>query len=153
VDVVRPTTRDAGPDGLVHVGRDISGLHACDQAASAAAVLDGFAVPAPDRTVDLVAGGNLVEVERRSVALALAVGMIERPPPGIAALRVVGHLTAADPAVTAPGRSVGLLDGGTLWVVGSADVARANSSLVTTVTPQQWDAYRRGPADLSALRP
>jgi hypothetical protein len=28
LDVVRPTTRGAGPDGLVHVGVDITGLHA-----------------------------------------------------------------------------------------------------------------------------
>lgn len=153
VDVVRPTTRGAGPDSLTHVGVDVTGLHACDRLDAAETLLNGFAVPAPDRTVDLVVDGKLVEVERRSVALALAAGFDDDPPAAITALPVVAHLRAGAPAVSAPGRSVGLLDGGTLWSVGSADVARANGSTVTTVSAARWDAYARGSADLAALRP
>jgi len=153
LDVVRPTTRGAGPDSLMHAGVDITGLHACDQPGPAQLLLNGFAVPAPDRTVDLVVNGKLVEVERRSVALALAVGMDDDPPASITALPVVAHLRAGAPAFAAPGRPVGvLLDGGTLWPIGTADVAQANSSPVTTVPVERWDAYPRG-VDLAALRP
>lgn len=153
VDVVRPTARGAGPDGLMHVGADITGLHACDQPGQARLLLNGFAVPAPDRTVDLVVDGKLVEVERRSVALALAVGLDDDPPASITALPVVAHLKAGAPALSAPGRPVGvLLDDGELWPIGTADVAQADSSPVTTVPVQRWDAYPRG-SDLAALRP
>ncbi|HEX4721164.1 MAG TPA: beta-xylosidase [Pseudonocardiaceae bacterium] len=154
LDVVRPTTKGAGPDDLAHVGVDVTGLHACDQPAQALTLLDGFAIPAPDRTIDLVVNGKLVEVERRSVALALAAGMDDGPPASITALPVVAHLTAGATAVSAPNRAVGmLLDDGKLWVVGSPAIARANSSQVTTVLTARWDAYPRGGADLSALRP
>jgi hypothetical protein len=54
--------------------------------------------------------------------------------------------------VSAPGRPVGVLLDGTLWPIGTADVAQANSSPVTVVPAARWDAYPRG-ADLTALRP
>ncbi|HEX4702947.1 MAG TPA: beta-xylosidase, partial [Pseudonocardiaceae bacterium] len=68
LDVVRATANGAGPTGLAHFGVDVNGLQACQQRTQALTLLDGFAMPAPDRTVDLVVGDRLIEVERRSVA-------------------------------------------------------------------------------------
>jgi hypothetical protein len=153
LDVVRATGGNEGPSGLEHFGIDIAGLHACVQRSTALTLLAGFAVPAPDRTVDIVVGDQLVEVERRSVALVLAAGLVDTAPAAIANLPVGAHLKPGAPAVTAPGRPVGLrLDDGKVWPVGLPTVAQLNSSTVTTVTDQQWDAYPRG-ADLSGLRP
>jgi hypothetical protein len=153
LDVVRSTTSGAGPNGLMHFGVDVIGLHACDQPGQALAVLNGFAVPAPDRTVDLVAGGRLVEVERRSVAQSLAVGILDEPLAAISGLPVAAHLKAGATVVSVPGQPLGMvLDDGRLWTIGSPAVAELNSSPVTTVSAAQWNAYPRG-SDLSALRP
>jgi hypothetical protein len=153
MDLVRATGGGAGPNGLTHFGIDVDGLHACRQRATALTLLAGFAVPAPDRTVDIVVGDRLVEVERRSVALALAVGMLPTPPAVVASLPVAAHLKAGAAAVSAPGKPLGItLDDGKLWVVGGSAVAQLNSSPVATVTDQEWNAYPRG-TDLSDLRP
>jgi hypothetical protein len=153
LDVLRATGGNQGPNGIAHFGIDVDGLHSCQGRSTALALLDGFAIPAPDRTVDLVVGDRLVEVERRSVALSLAVGMLADPPPSIVSLPVAAHLKPGATAVSAPGKPLGIkLDDDKLWVVGGASVATLNSSPVTTVTAQQWDAYPRG-TDLSALRP
>jgi hypothetical protein len=153
LDVVRSTEHGAGPTALARFGVDITGLQACQQKAQALTMLDGFAVPAPDRTVDLVIGGRLIEVERRSVALSLAAGMVNKPPTSIGQLPVAARLKAGATAVYAPGRPMGLvLDDGKLWIVGTPAIAQLNSSPMTTVSDQQWDAYPSG-SDLSALRP
>ncbi|HEX5119346.1 MAG TPA: beta-xylosidase [Pseudonocardiaceae bacterium] len=153
LDVVRATGVAAGPDGLQHFGVDVDGLHACRTRSAALALLDGFAVPAPDRTVDIVVGDHLVEVERRTVALALAAGMVDTPPTAVTSLPVEAHLRPGAAAVSATGRPVGFrLDDGKLWVVGSAAVAQLNSSPVQTISAQTWDSYPRG-TDLSGLRP
>lgn len=157
VDVIRPTSNGAGPTNLMHFGVDIDGLESCEQKQGALTLLNGFAVPAPDRTVDLVVDGRLVEVERRSVALALATGLVENPPAAIMSLPVAAHLRAGTAIITATGRSPGfLLDDGRLWVIGSTDqanqLAQLNTSAVVTVDPTRWDAYPRG-TDLSGLRP
>jgi hypothetical protein len=152
LDVFRATGGNQGPNGIGHFGVDLDGLHACQRRDTALAVLDGFAVPAPDRTVDIVVGDRLVEVERRSVALALAVGMVDDPPALVNSLPVAAHLRSAASAMSAPGRPMGiLLDDGRLWAVGAQRVAALNSSPVTTVTDRRWDGYPRG-TDLSALR-
>jgi hypothetical protein len=152
LDVLRATGGNNGPSGLAHFGLDLTGVPGCQRAGTAASLLAGFAVPAPDRTVDIVVGGHLVEVERRSVALALAKGMVTDPPAAIAALPVAAHLKAGVAAITAPGRPVAVAADGKLWVLGSTTVAALNSSAVATVSDQRWDAYPRG-ADLSDLRP
>jgi hypothetical protein len=152
LDIVRATTNTPAPNALAHFGIDVDGLRACQSGVAARAVLNGFAVPAPDRTVDIVTSNGLVEVERRSVALALTVGIDDNPPAAVGSLPVVAHLKAGAAAVTAPDRTVGVtLDGGRLWVVG-ATAAALNASPVATVTDQQWDAYPRG-VDLTGLRP
>ncbi|HEX5402165.1 MAG TPA: beta-xylosidase [Pseudonocardiaceae bacterium] len=153
VDLVRATGESAGPNGLTHFGVDVDGLHACQQRATALTLLDGFAIPAPDRTVDIVVGDKLVEVERRSVALTLAAGMLTTAPAAVASLPVAAHLKAGAAAVTAPGKPLGItLDDGKLWAIGGPAVAKLNSSPVATITDQEWNAYPRG-TDLSDLRP
>jgi hypothetical protein len=153
VDLFRATGGSASPNGLMHFGIDVDGLHACQQRATALTLLDGFAVPAPDRTVDIVVGDRLLEVERRSVALALAAGMLTNPPAVVASLPVEAHLKAGAAAVAAPGRGLGItLDDGKLWLIGATVVAQLNSSPVATITDQEWNAYPRG-TDLSDLRP
>ena len=104
-------------------------------------------------TVDIVVADHLVEVERRSVALALAAGMVDDPPAVVDSLPVAAHLRAGASIVTAPGRPLGVrLDDGRLWVLGSARIAQLNSSKVLTVTDAEWDSYPAG-TDLSTLRP
>ncbi|WP_137812318.1 beta-xylosidase [Gandjariella thermophila] len=152
VDVVRATRDGAAPTDLAHFGIDLRGIAGCADPGRAAAVLDGYAVPSPQRTVDLVIGGVLVRVDRRSVAAALAVRVLDARPPGVDGLRIAAHLAAAVPAVRADGRPVGLLlDDGRLWPVPSADVATLNSSAVQQVSPERWDGYPRG-TDLAAPR-
>jgi hypothetical protein len=152
LDVVRATTNTPAPNGLADFGIDVDGLRACQNRTVAQQLLNGFAVPAPDRTVDIVTTRGLVEVERRSVALELAAGIVDNPPAAVLSLPVVAHLKADAAAVTAPDRTVGVpLDGGRLWVIG-ANAAALNASPVATVTDQQWDAYPRG-VDLTGLRP
>lgn len=156
VDVIRPTSGGAGPNGLAHFGLDIDSLQACQNAGTAVTLLNGFAVPAPDRTVDIVVGGRLVEVERRSVALALAAGIVNDPPAAVLSLPVAAHLRAGCAIVTAPGRPPAItLGDGKLWQLGAqqaTQLAQLNSSPVVTVTGDEWDAYPRG-TDLSDLRP
>jgi hypothetical protein len=156
VDVVRPTGGASGPNGLTHFGLDIDSLSACGNGSTAVTLLNGFAVPAPDRTVDIVVGGRLVEVERRSVALALAAGMVDDPPAAVRSLPVTAHLRAGAAIVTAPGRPPAItLGDGKLWQLGAQQalqLAQLNSSPVVNVTGDEWDAYPRG-TDLSDLRP
>jgi hypothetical protein len=153
LDVVRATVEGAGPNGLAHFGLDVDGVSGCRDRATTLALLTGFVVPSPDRTVDLVLGDRLLEVERRSVAVALGVGVLDRPPAVIATLPVVARLKAGAQAVSSPGHPLGmLLDGGRLWVIGDPAVAALNSSPVTTVSAAQWAGYPLG-ADLTALRP
>lgn len=152
-DVERATMGGAGPNGISHFGLDVHGLDACHTPALAADVLNGFAVPSPDRTTDLVIGGHLVEIERRSVAQAIAVGVLDAAPPGVAGLAVVAALKSGADAVIAPGRPLGmLLSDRKLWPVGPQPLAALNSSTVTTVSPEQYDTYAKG-TDLTALRP
>jgi hypothetical protein len=151
-DVVRATQPGAGPTGLAHFGVDALGVNGCATTAQALDVLNGFALPSPDRTVDLVADGSLVEVERRSVALALANGMVTQSVPALAKVAVAADVPAGVAALTAPGRPIALvLRDGKLWTVGSVALATLNSSPITTVSTGQFDAYPRG-LDLAQLR-
>jgi hypothetical protein len=151
LDVVRATGIGAGPLDLRHFGLDLNGLHGCANAVQAAAVLNGFAMPSPSRTEDLVVDGKLVEVERRSVAGALAEGVLSAPVSALVNLPVIARLDSGAVALAAPGRPVGLLLGGLLWTVGARTIAAANSSAVSQISTTQWDAYPHG-GDLSGLR-
>ncbi|MEV0056590.1 beta-xylosidase [Saccharopolyspora shandongensis] len=144
VDVLRATAEFPSPTDIRHFGIDVSGADGCRSTARAATVLDGFAVPSPARTVDVVRGGQRVRVERRSVAEQLVTRVLDERVPALDALPVAGTIRAAAPALRSPQGAVGLLDDkGRLWTV-TAEVAAANGSPITDVSQQEWDA--RAPA-------
>ncbi|WP_176968791.1 beta-xylosidase [Amycolatopsis xylanica] len=149
LDVVRATVIGGAkaPTDLKHFGIDVKGVGACADPKRAMTVLDGLAAPSPARTMDLLVGGKLVRVDRRSVAGALATRVLDRRPPEFDKLPVAARLTASAKAVRAPERGIGLvLDDGKLWPVGSADVTGMNDSSVEEITTAQWDAYPAGSA-------
>jgi hypothetical protein len=115
-------------------------------------VLDGYAVPSPERTTDLVIGGKVLRVERRSVSDRLAKRVLEDRPPIVDQLPVVATLQAGAKTVRSPEGLLGVvLDDGKLWVIGTAEVAQLNSSQITDISTQEWARYERG-SDLTALR-
>ncbi|CAM2935102.1 beta-xylosidase [Saccharomonospora xinjiangensis] len=135
------------PTDLRHHGVDVL-FDACGDPARAAAVLDGLAVPSPARTMDLVVGGRVLRIDRRSVATALAGTVLDERPPVLDDLSVAGRLTAGARAVHAPGVGLGVVLDGTLWPVTSAgalEALEANDSPVEQITPQQWETYPKGP--------
>jgi hypothetical protein len=155
VDVVRATVDGSAgaPDGLAHFGLDLRG-DGCRTQEEAAAALDGFGVPSPERTVDVLVSGKLLRVERRTVAERIAVRVLDQRPSVLDGLSVVARLTPEVPALRSPDGSVGLvLDDKRLWNLGAAgaEIAGLNSSSVRDLTPVQAGNYTRGP-DLAALR-
>lgn len=145
LDVLRGTVEGpAGPTNISHFGLDAIGLRGC-ATATEAKVLGGFAVPSPERTLDVVVGGNVMRFERRSVAEKFARGVLGTRPPGVDALKLAVTVPAGAPAVTNPDGEVGLLLDDKLWVVGSAQVATLNSSQITPVSAEQWARYQRLP--------
>ncbi|QFZ22092.1 glycoside hydrolase family protein [Saccharothrix syringae] len=145
VDVVRATVsgESGAPTDLGHFGLDLAGVPGC-ATEEAARVLDGFAVPSPENTVDLVLGGEVVRVERRSVAARLATAVLDRRPPVVDRLEVVERVPAGVRAVRAPDGQVGLLlADDRLWLVPDAAVAELNSSTVTDVTQRTWASYKK----------
>ncbi|GHF38597.1 hypothetical protein FHX82_006240 [Amycolatopsis bartoniae] len=143
-DVVRATSLGEAnaPTDLKHFGLDVTGVNACATRDRAIGVLDGFAMPSPVRTMDLVADGKLVRVDRRSVAVQLANHVLDQRLDALDGVPVSAHLTAGAPAVQATGLGLGLvLDGGNLWLVHPATVATLNGSPVKTVSAAEWRAY------------
>jgi hypothetical protein len=146
-DVVRATVIGPAraPTDLRHFGVDVRGAAGCAEPNRVLAVLDGLAVPSPARTIDLVVGGKVVRVDRRSVATELAGQVLDRRPPQLDGFPVTVRLPSAARAVSAPGRGVGfVLDDGKLWPVRPPQVAGLNDSVVEEISPQQWDAYPKG---------
>ncbi|MEV0679534.1 beta-xylosidase [Actinosynnema sp. NPDC050436] len=142
LDVVRATVDGAAaaPTDLGHFGLDLANAPGC-RTAEAARVLDGYAVPSPENTVDLVVDGRVVRVERRSVTDRLATRVLDRRPPVVDELPLAARVPAGAKAVRAPdGRLALLLDGG-LWLVPADEVATLNSSTITAVTQKTWDGY------------
>ncbi|MCC5698202.1 hypothetical protein LH612_34225, partial [Klebsiella pneumoniae] len=72
VDLLRATALNPAPTEIRHFGIDLVGVRGCQQRAQAVAVLNGFAVPSPVRTADIIHNGVKVRVERHSVAAELA---------------------------------------------------------------------------------
>ncbi|GAA4848153.1 beta-xylosidase [Saccharopolyspora rosea] len=140
IDVLRATVLNPAPTGIRHFGIDVSGAAGCARADQALAVLDGFGVPSPTRTVDVVRGGVKVRVERRSVAERIVPVVLDRRVSAVDGVPVAGTIRAQAPALRAPNGDLGLLDDrGRLWMVGPAAVA-ANESPVTDVSQRDWDA-------------
>ncbi|MEU3646236.1 beta-xylosidase [Lentzea sp. NPDC034063] len=145
IDVLRGTVEGpAGPTNISHFGIDVRGIRGCATAAEAR-VLNGFAVPSPERTLDVVAGGNLMRFERRSVAEKFSRGVLGTRPQGVDSFKLTAKVPAGAPAVSNPDGAVGLLLDGKLWVVNSTELAGLNSSQISTVSAEQWAAYERLP--------
>jgi hypothetical protein len=144
IDLVRATREAAaGPSDLRHYGVDVVDFDACQDPARAVLALDGFAVPSPARTVDLVVGGRIVRVDRRSVAEELAIRVLARRPPVLDRVEVAAHIKPGVPARTAPDRGTAFLLDDRLWRIPQA-AADANASVTAPLTAGQWDAYERG---------
>jgi hypothetical protein len=144
LDVLRSTVHggSGAPTNITHFGIDALGLNGCATAAEAK-VLDGFSVPSPERTADVVVGGEVVRFERGSVAARFAHGVLAWRPKIVDSYPVAVRVPAGVPAVLGPNGAVGLLVNNKLLVVNSLEVATLNSSEVTVVTQEQWDRYER----------
>jgi hypothetical protein len=145
IDLVRATyDAPAGPSGLRHFGLDVVDFDACKDPTRAVLALNGFAVPSPTRTVDLVIGGQIVRFDRRSVAEKLAIRVLAQRPESLNKVKVAAHVTSGVPARKATGRGIAFLMDDRLWRITSENVATANSSASLSITPQEWDGYERG---------
>ncbi|MGW4213064.1 beta-xylosidase [Lentzea sp. NPDC004789] len=146
LDVLRATgvSGSGAPTNIGHFGLDATGLKGC-ATLDEARVLEGFALPSPERTADVVVGGKLVRFERRSVAEKFARGVLGARPKVADSLPVAVRVPAGAPAVIAPDGVVGLVLDNKLWVVGSAAVATLNSSAVQPVSAEEWARYQRLP--------
>lgn len=141
VDVLRATAAFPAPTDIRHFGIDARGFDGCGTTGQAAVVLDGFAVPSPARTVDVVRAGGRIRIERRSVAEQLVTRVFDERVPALDALPVVGTISAGTRALRSPQGVVGLLDDkGRLWTVSQA-AAEANGSPIVDVSQQEWDAH------------
>lgn len=146
LDVIHATVigKADAPTNLRHYGVDLRGVQGCATPERALAVLDGFAMPSPVRTMDLVAGGELVRVERRSVATALATRVLDERLSVLDGAHVVAEIPSGARAVRAPGAGTGFVVDGTLWPVTAPDVVGANGSTVEPVSRKEWEAYPVG---------
>ncbi|QUH01606.1 beta-xylosidase [Saccharopolyspora erythraea] len=140
VDVLRATALNPAPTDIRRFGLDVVDVEACESPRRARAVLDGFGVPSPARTVDVVRDGGKIRVERRSVAEKMARGVLDERVPALDDLPVVATIRAQAPALRAPDGEVGLLDDrGRLWTV-PVEAVEANGSQLREVSQQEWDA-------------
>jgi len=145
IDLIRASYEAAhGPSGLRHYGLDAVDFDACKDPGRAVLALDGFAVPSPSRTVDLVVGGKIVRFDRRSVAEQLAIRVLAVRPPALDQVEVAARVTPGVPVRQAAGRGIAFLMDDRLWRITTANVAAANSSPTLDITTQEWDAYERG---------
>jgi hypothetical protein len=71
------------PTELRHFGIDVRGSAACVDLNRVLSVLDGVAMPSPMCTMDLVAGGKVVRLDRRSVATELAGQVLNQRVPAL----------------------------------------------------------------------
>lgn len=151
-DVVRATRNASSPTGLSEFGLDVHGVRGCRGQEQALALLGGFALPSPRRTMDIVSDGKVVEVERRSVAEKLAKAVLDKPVAGLRRAHPAMTIRPGVPALRAPGRPLALLlPDGRVCAIGSAAAAKANGSTIKDVTDAEWDSHPLG-ADLSSLR-
>jgi hypothetical protein len=144
IDVLRSTTRDGSgaPTNVRHFGLDALGLDGC-ATTEEAKVLNGYAMPSPERTADVVVGGKVIRFERGSVAAKYATRVLARRPPNVDSLPVAVRVPAGVPAVRSPQHQLGLLVNNKLMIMRALDAAQLNSSEVTVVSQEQWDRYER----------
>jgi hypothetical protein len=147
IDVVRATRDDgAGPTGLGLFGLDVVRADGC----RAPSTTTGVAMPAPDRTTEILVDGKLIRIERRSVAAQIALRVLDKPVPGVDSLPVAATIRAGAEVLHAPDRPYAFVAGGALWPAGPPAV-EADSAHVTEVSDAEWDARPKG-GDLSAFR-
>ncbi|RZQ65618.1 beta-xylosidase [Amycolatopsis suaedae] len=149
LDVVRATViGEAGaPTNLRHFGIDLKGIDGCGDVPRMLAVLDGFAMPSPLRTMDLVTGGTVVRVDRRSVAGELAARVLDTRLPQLDRAPVAAHLRSGAEAFRSTAFGLGVvLDDGRLWPVRSAKALQLNGSVPQAITDERWRTYPAGSA-------
>ncbi|MFS8102251.1 beta-xylosidase [Lentzea alba] len=144
LDVLRATVNggSGAPTNITHFGIDALGLNGC-ATPDEAKVLNGFSVPSPERTADVVVDGKVVRFERGSVAAKFARGVLAWRPQIVDSFPVSVRVPAGVPAVVGPDGSAGLILNNKLFVVPAIEVATLNSSEVTIVSQEQWDKYER----------
>lgn len=141
LDVLRATALAPAPTDIRHFGIDVTSAGACATPPRAARALDGFAVPSPVRTVDLVHQGARIRFERRSAAETLAARVLDDRPDPLDALPVTAEIPSGAPALRSSDGEIALLDTrGRLWKV-TPDTAAANTSPITDATPAQWRSH------------
>ncbi|MFC5288591.1 beta-xylosidase [Actinokineospora guangxiensis] len=145
IDLIRATTVGSAPTGLAHFGLDLTGTGACADPTRVLAALDGYAVLSPERTIDVIRGGHVLRVERRSVAERFAALLPGRRAPALAEVAVSARLPAGANAVRSGGQVGFVLDDGRLWTADPAALD-ANSSAAEDIPADRWDRYERGPA-------
>ncbi|NRN64336.1 Beta-xylosidase [Kibdelosporangium sp. 4NS15] len=146
IDLIRATRDKAEPTDLKRFGLDLHSVNGCATRQSAFATLQGFAMPSPQRTLDLVLGTEVVRVDRRSVAETMGAVVIGQRAAALDGVPVAAHVTPGAAAVQAEGRGTAFLLGGSrLYPVSPVAVA-ANSSQVENIPPAKWDSYSVGPA-------
>nr|WP_042197810.1 family 43 glycosylhydrolase [Kibdelosporangium sp. MJ126-NF4] len=146
IDVIRATRDKAEPTDLKRFGLDLHSVDGCATRQSAFVTLQGFAVPSPQRTLDIVLGGQLFRVDRRSVAEAMGAIVIGQRAAALDGVPVTAHVRASATVLRAQGRGAGLLlDGNRVYPV-TPGVIGANSSTITDISPTAWDGYSVGPA-------
>jgi hypothetical protein len=144
VGVFRATALNPAPTDIRYFGVDITGVNACTQPATAAAVLDGFAVPSPRHTVEILHDGTRVELDRLSVARLMVPKVIDDWISAVNTLPVAGVIHSYAPAFRAPWGEVALEDNrGRLWTV-PPGAAEANGAPIVDLTQQQWNRYQHG---------
>ncbi|WP_414937952.1 beta-xylosidase [Amycolatopsis sp. cmx-11-51] len=145
-DVVRATiVGGAGaPTDLRHFGLDVRGSRACDGDARVRTAFEGVAMPSPQRTIDLVADGKLVRVDRRSVAAVLAGEVLNQRLKVVDRFPQAARLSAGARMVRAPGRGMGVVLDGRLFAVPDAGAAALNDSAVEEISDQAWDGFPAG---------
>ncbi|MPY99217.1 MAG: beta-xylosidase [Actinophytocola sp.] len=146
LDLVRATQGKPKRTGLRHIGADLVGAQGCADRADALRLLDGYAFPSPEHTMDLVVNGELVRVERRSVATILAPGGVLTRRPALPDLDVTARLNSGAPVLRSRHGQTGLLlDDGRLWPLRTPAlaqrIARRNASDVRTVGDIAWGTY------------
>ncbi|GAB3879660.1 beta-xylosidase [Kibdelosporangium lantanae] len=144
VNLVRATRGRAEPTDMKYFGLTLKNPASCANSTSALATLNGFAIPAPQRTVDLVLGGQLFRIDRRSVAEAMGAHMLPNRPPTLASVPTAAHITGDAQAIRAPGKGIALVVDGKIYPVASDSVAQANSSPITDVLPSVWEGFAAG---------
>ncbi|WP_236791261.1 beta-xylosidase [Amycolatopsis sp. GM8] len=148
-DVLRATRigEANAPTDLRHYGLDVVGIQGCADQQRTLGVLDGFAMPSPVRTIDLVVAGKVVRIDRRSVAEQLATKVLDQRIDALDGVPVSAHLSSGARALQAPGLGLGfVLDDGKLWPVRPQSVASLNGSAVEFVSAAQWRSYPQAAA-------